>query len=213
MSNLTTQHPAATAKNTLPTEQEIDTAARLAKMFFNSGMFDSVKSVAQAGVKILMGAEMGLQPMQAMMGIDVIKGRLSVKPNTLALLIKRHPSYDYRVDEHTEETCVIEFFGNGESIGLSSFSMDDARRAGIAGGSNWKNYPRNMLFARAMSNGVRWYCPDVILGPAYTADEIDDDYEHDEADFEVVAGDTQAEIVVEDATRTPAETEPLVLAE
>ena len=30
-----------------------------------------------------------------------------------------------------------------------------------------------MLFARAMSNGVRWYCPDVFAGMAvYTPDEM-----------------------------------------
>jgi hypothetical protein len=29
-----------------------------------------------------------------------------------------------------------------------------------------------MLFARAMSNGARWYCPDVFAGPAYTPDEL-----------------------------------------
>ena len=28
-----------------------------------------------------------------------------------------------------------------------------------------------MLFARAMSNGVRWYCPDVAMTPLYTPDE------------------------------------------
>jgi hypothetical protein len=30
-----------------------------------------------------------------------------------------------------------------------------------------------MLFARAMSNGVRWYCPDVFSGaPTYTPEEL-----------------------------------------
>jgi hypothetical protein len=29
-----------------------------------------------------------------------------------------------------------------------------------------------MLFARAMSDGVKWYTPDVFNGPVYTPDEI-----------------------------------------
>lgn len=38
---------------------------------------------------------------------------------------------------------------------------------------NWKNYPKAMLFARCMSNGVRTYCPDVFSGMlVYTPDEL-----------------------------------------
>jgi hypothetical protein len=34
-------------------------------------------------------------------------------------------------------------------------------------------FPRNMLFARAMSNGVKWYCPDVTSGvTVYSEGEI-----------------------------------------
>ena len=35
--------------------------------------------------------------------------------------------------------------------------------------SGWVKYPRNMLFARAMSNGVRWFAPEATGGlPVYT---------------------------------------------
>lgn len=39
---------------------------------------------------------------------------------------------------------------------------------------NWKKYPKAMMFARCMSNGVRTYCPDVFNGLAvYTPDELE----------------------------------------
>ena len=39
--------------------------------------------------------------------------------------------------------------------------------------ANWKNYPKAMMFARAISNGVRSYCPDVFSGMlVYTPDEL-----------------------------------------
>ena len=39
--------------------------------------------------------------------------------------------------------------------------------------ANWKNYPKAMLFARCISNGVRTYCPDVFSGMlVYTPDEL-----------------------------------------
>jgi len=38
---------------------------------------------------------------------------------------------------------------------------------------NWKNYPKAMMFARCVSNGVRSYCPDVFSGMlVYTPDEL-----------------------------------------
>ena len=38
--------------------------------------------------------------------------------------------------------------------------------------ATWKNFPRNMLYARAISNGAKWHCPDVFGGPVYTPDEL-----------------------------------------
>jgi hypothetical protein len=39
-------------------------------------------------------------------------------------------------------------------------------------GDNWQKYPRNMLFARALTNGARWYCPGVYFGAVYSGDEL-----------------------------------------
>src|SRR3990167_7021515 len=68
----------------------------------------------------------------------------------------------------------IEFFetlgGKRESIGVSTFTVADAKAAGT---QNLTKFPRNMLFARAISNGVRWFCPDVFSGSAvYTPEEL-----------------------------------------
>jgi len=97
----------------------------------------------------------------------------------MASAVKSNPRYDYRVKALNNTECTLEYFQDGEAIGVSSFTMDDAKSAGISGKDNWKKYPRNMLFARAMSNGVRLYCPDVFRGNAvYTEGEIDADEWH-----------------------------------
>ena len=42
-----------------------------------------------------------------------------------------------------------------------------------AGTKNMDKFPRNMLFARAMSNGQKWYCPDAFNGATvYTPEEL-----------------------------------------
>jgi hypothetical protein len=84
----------------------------------------------------------------------------------------------------------------GQTIGVSSFTMEDAKRAGLSGGDNWKKYPRNMLFARAMSNGAKWYCPDVFGGPVYTPDELEPRAKFDpESDEMVLPPVVEAEVV------------------
>jgi hypothetical protein len=54
-----------------------------------------------------------------------------------------------------------------------SFSMADARRAGLANKTNWQNHPRSMLRARVITNGIRMVLPAVVAG-IYTEDEIDE---------------------------------------
>ncbi|NBO17384.1 MAG: hypothetical protein EBV07_00610 [Proteobacteria bacterium] len=55
-------------------------------------------------------------------------------------------------------------------IGNSTFTIEDAKKAGT---KNTDKFPRNMLFARAMSNGVKWYTPDVFAGPVYVPEEME----------------------------------------
>jgi len=50
--------------------------------------------------------------------------------------------------------------------------MQDATKAGLASQGIWKSYPRNMLYARAMSNGAKWYCPSIFGGPVYHNGEL-----------------------------------------
>jgi hypothetical protein len=144
----------------------------LGRVFAASGLFADSRGAAQAAVKILAGQEIGFGPLAAMTGVNIIRGRVSLGANLIAAAIRRSPRYDYRVRRHTDSACEIEFLMDGQPIGTSLFTLEDARRAGLAHGDNWKKYPRNMLFARAISNGAKWHCPDVFGGPVYTPDEF-----------------------------------------
>jgi hypothetical protein len=146
--------------------------AELGRMLAASGYFSDVKDAAQAVVKVLAGRELGIPPIAAMTGVFIVKGRVTLGANLIAALIKRHPKYDLRVVELTNERCEIAFLQDGEQIGTSEFTIQDARQAGLSG-DNWRHYPRNMLYARAVSNGAKWFVPDVFAGgPVYTPDEL-----------------------------------------
>lgn len=146
---------------------------QLGKVLAESGFFQDIRSASQAVVKVIAGRELGIGAVASMTGINIIQGRVALSANLIAALVKRSGRYNYRVLEHTDTVCKIEYFeimaGKWAMVGVSSFTADDARKAGT---KNMDKFPRNMLFARAMSNGAKWYCADIFGGPVYTPEEL-----------------------------------------
>lgn len=147
----------------------------LGDVLAQSGMFSDVKTKAQAVAKILAGRELGLGPIVSMTKIYMVKDKITLGVEVMGSLIKKSGTYDYFVKKLTNNECELEFYkiegGKRTVIGTSSFCILDAQKAGVAHGDNWKKYPRNMLMARAISNGARWYCPHLISG-AYIPEEL-----------------------------------------
>jgi hypothetical protein len=162
-----------------PTGRGLDPLT-LGRIMARSGRFPDITRESQAVVKILAGRELGIGPFAAMSDIHLVDGSPVVGARILSALVRRSPVYDYRVVEWTNERCSIDFYRHGEKLEPTvTFTDDDARRAGLdrprADGtpSSHTRFPRNMKFARAMSNGVALHCPDLTAGCAlYTPDEL-----------------------------------------
>ena len=154
----------------------VEDLGQIGQIFVKSGFFADTRDAAQAIVKVMAGQELGFAPIASMTGVYIVKGKVSLSANLMAAAIKRSGRYTFKVLHLDAKECSIEFYeilnGKRESIGVSSFTMAEASQAGLAGSATWKNFPRNMLYARAMSNGAKWYCPDVFGGPIYTPDEL-----------------------------------------
>lgn len=148
----------------------------LGNVLQKSGYFKDVRDAAQAVTKILFGRELGFSPIVSISGIHVIEGKPALSSNLMATLIKRSGKYDYRVKVWTNAECVLTFrekvIGKWEDVGESSFTMDDAKTAGLLGKGVWAKYPKPMLFSRALSQGLRTYCPDVSASPIYVPEEM-----------------------------------------
>ena len=142
----------------------------MSKIFSESGMFSDVKTQAQAFVKICAGQEIGIPPFASMSGIHIIVGKPTIGAGLIAARVKGSGKYDYKVTEQTEKICSIDFYQGKDKIGTSAFTIEDAKKAGT---KNIDKFPKNMLFARAISNGVKWYCPDVFSGPVYVPEEME----------------------------------------
>ncbi len=182
------------------TIRNIDDLSRLSNMLAKSGFFSDAKEAAQCGVKVLAGLELGFPAIASMTGVHIINGKPSIGANLMAAAMKRSGKYNYRITRHDNDGCTIVFYENGEVIGESTFTRDDAIAAGALDGKNghtWKKFPRNMMFNRAMSNGVRWYCPDIFAGSvAYTPEELDLMVDEEGNTLDVSAVDQQPPLTV-----------------
>lgn len=163
----------------LMNDEEIRRTWRVSQALAASGMFKDARQAEQAFAKILLGRDLGLSPTQAMTGINIVEGKPEIAAVTLASFVRRRDGYEYKVVEHTVEKCSIEFIVDGEVRGVSEFTMEDAEKAELTKPtrsghpSNYVKYPRNMLFARAMSNGIKWFVPEVTRGiPVYHEGEV-----------------------------------------
>ena len=152
------------------------TITGLGDVLSKSGYFQDARDASKAIVKVLAGRELGIGPVASMMEINIIKGKVALSSNLLAGQIKRSGKYDYEIVESSDARCVLRFIeirgGKRVTLGEAKFDDADAKRAGLAGKDNWKNYPSDMKFARAMSRGTRRFCPDLTSGPAYTPEEL-----------------------------------------
>lgn len=122
--------------------------------------------------KILYGLDIGIGIGAAIAGIYIVSGKPTIGAGIMAGAIKGSDKYDFTIVECTKEKCKLCFHENGKEVGAIETIIDDFPQLNTR--DNWKNYPDDMLFARAISKGMRRYCPDVFGMTVYVEGELDD---------------------------------------
>jgi hypothetical protein len=125
------------------------------------------------------GGEIGLTPMQSLQSIAVINGRPCVWGDAALALVQSSPACEY-IKEYIEgdgdqavAVCEVKRRGYPAAT-VSTFSMFDAKRAGLAGKSGpWTQYPLRMLALRARGFALRNAFADALRG-LVTAEEAQD---------------------------------------
>lgn len=152
-------------------------AASLAAQIANTEFVPTAMRGKPAAVAacILFGDELGLGPMQSLAKIDVIEGRAAPKAE-LARALVQGAGHEIWFEENTSQRCTI----GGKRRGSTreervTWTMDDAKRAGLDGKQNWRKWPRAMLVARASAELCRNVFPDCLGGITLFAEEVSDD--------------------------------------
>jgi hypothetical protein len=158
----------------LPDAADFEVMWKMAVIFFNSGLMPSgVRSTEATFLIIQKGRELGIPATEALSKIAVISGKPVCGGELILGLIKSRVGADaVIVEESDSEKCTVSYARPGWDKRRSfTFTMDDARKAGLAGKDIWKQYPANMLRWRCVSIVGRMEFADVI-GGLYVAEEL-----------------------------------------
>ena len=151
-------------------------ASALAAQLSRSNLLPSAlnKNPADILTIILTGQELGLAPMMSLRGIRIIQGQPTLSADTMGALVRsRRDVCGYlRIisSTATEATYETQRAGDPEATRMS-YTIAQAKQAGLLGSQAWQKYPDAMLRARCLSAICRAVYPDLILG-MYDPDEL-----------------------------------------
>lgn len=143
-------------------------AMELARMMSSSALApkDFKNKPEDTLIAMMMGNELGLNPMQSIQNIAVINGRPCIWGDAMLALVQNHPSFD-EIEETFDDskmTAICTVTRKGGKPHVSKFSQEDAVLAGLWGNNTWKKYPKRMLAMRARGFALRNQFADALLG-------------------------------------------------
>lgn len=142
----------------------------MAQAVCKSGLFSAVKSTDTAVSLMLLAQSEGLHPMQALRRYHIINGKPAMSAEAMLGGFQAAGGV-VKWLAHSDERVAARFAAPGCPEGIEvDWDMRRAQTAGIKAKEMWAKYPRQMLRARVISEGVRATMPGVALG-MYTPEE------------------------------------------
>lgn len=148
----------------------MDEMGRFAVAVVNSGQFKDITTPEQAIIRMQAGMELGLTPIWSLTNIMVTNGRPSVWGDGLLGIVLAHPQCEDVIETDSGEcpndnyTATCEVRRKGRQPIVRSFSVADAKKAGIFGKNVHGQYPKRMLQMRARAFACRDAFADALRG-------------------------------------------------
>ncbi len=136
------------------------------------------KDESQAMSLMLIAQAEGCHPMTAVQDFDVVQGRPARK--THSILSRFQAAGGSVAWEEISEQRAIGVFTHKQGGSLRvEWTFEQAKKIGLTGKDNWKNYPKAMLRARCIAEGVRAVFPGAIGGMMSVEEAQDTDFPKD----------------------------------
>jgi len=144
---------------------------QMAEVASKSRMFGFKNPEEAMAIMLLCQAE-NLHPAIAMRDFHIIQGRPALKADAMLARFQQAGGSVQWKDYTDEKVTGVFSHPSGGSLEVS-WSLAQAKSIGIANKDNWRNYPRAMLRARCVSEGIRSVYPGCVVG-VYTPEEVQD---------------------------------------
>lgn len=164
---------------------------QMAEVAAKSKMF-GFKSPDEAMAIMLLCQAENLHPAIAMRDFHVIQGRPALKADAMLARFQAAGG-SVKWEEYSDERVSGNFSHPSGGSVIVTWTFEMARKIGLTGKDNWKNYARAMLRARCISEGVRTVYPGCVTG-LYTPEEV----ETFKAPSPTIKDMGEAEIVIEE---------------
>lgn len=162
---------------------------------------------------VQMGAELGLRPMQSLQNIACVNGRPSVWGDAMLALCMGHPLYagieEHVAGEGDDRTAVCVAHRKGDAPKKTSFSVAEAKRAGLFRNEIWLKYTDRMLQMRARGFSLRDAFPDKLRGLISTEEASDYAYNSAAPSFEAAIASQQPD--ASPKPKEPAQPDPAMV--
>lgn len=144
---------------------------RMAQAVAESKLF-GITNKDQALALMLVAQAEGLHPATAARDYHIIQGRPALKADAM---LARYLNSGGKVawHEHTDTKVAATFSHPSGGELRIDWDLERAKKAGLGGKDMWAKYPRQMLRARVISEGIRATNPAVAVG-LYTPEEVGD---------------------------------------
>ena len=143
----------------------------IAQQVSRSGLYGLNES--QAFTLMMLAHSRGLHPVQAVERYHVIQGKPAMKADAMLAEFQAHGGV-ITWHKHETQVCSATFEAPAvrEPVTIT-WTIEDAKRAELMKNTMWHKYPRQMLRARVISEGVRMTMPGIVIG-IYTPEEVSD---------------------------------------
>jgi hypothetical protein len=144
---------------------------KMAVAIAKSRMF-GMKTPEEAFALMLIAQAEGMHPAIAARDYHVIQGRPTLKADAMMARFQQAGG-KVQWDVYTDAEVTGTFSHPAGGTLKLTWTFAQAAKIGLTGKDNWKHYPRAMLRARCISEGIRTVYPGCVVG-TYTAEEIEE---------------------------------------
>jgi len=142
-----------------------------AKLIQSKALPVTITNAAQLMMVFLAGYEYGMSAMESLNAFYIVDGKITIYGSAVVAQLKRN---GFKVkwgacDDNEANVVIID--PDGEEHG-EKYTYAEAMKSGLGTKRNWVSYRKNMLRWKAVSNAVRFFCPEVLSG-FYLKEEIE----------------------------------------